>query len=545
MMATLLLPFREQENSQKIAMAMVWLLNKYFGIKLDADQVVELERKEKADFIIPSDKGPFCREIHLDFTAERPHFKVVGTPPEEGANGYTEVAFDWKKRSGKVHENGTIDWKKINSIPNVEANALLATVYDKTDGIPGIDCFGKVVKQRTGERQKVHWSKVSVKRDDEREGMPSFKLHATKSGVIIYDFDTPDDPRTLSNLSITDKLIIGGDIDYSMGDLESAASLDISGSVLGNFSLHSEGYIKVAESIEGKEVSAQKISSDIITNRCVVKAVEEVEAGNITMAEAEAEDILVKQNASQAKLHARQAITFAANAAVMGVEMETKSVLFDTNAFSGENIVRLGSNLFQRTNLLLPEMTRLKDELVKLGEDMREAVTDILSPIPKIERFEVCKSTVVRNLLTLLKGKFAQCFKEVKPIDDELVKHCHALKEHVEERVFDYSISRPIEKLCQALPVYNNIFDEFAKCRNEQNTIQLELDNLIDQIRSELHVTINSPRITGINASLKIICGGDEMVLDKNDLNNGNKVIRYKAPEDILRVSKGKLTLEK
>ena len=81
MTATLLLPFREQEDPQKIAMAVAWLLNKYFGIKLTPDQVVDFEGKEKLDIIIPSDKGPFCQEVHLDYTIEKPQVQILGTPP--------------------------------------------------------------------------------------------------------------------------------------------------------------------------------------------------------------------------------------------------------------------------------------------------------------------------------------------------------------------------------------------------------------------------------------------------------------------------------
>jgi hypothetical protein len=47
-----------------------------------------------------------------------------------------------------------------------------------------------------------------------------------------------------------------------------AASLKIYGSVRGNFSPHSEGFIRVREFIKDKKIQAQRIEADLITIQC-------------------------------------------------------------------------------------------------------------------------------------------------------------------------------------------------------------------------------------------------------------------------------------
>jgi hypothetical protein len=536
------LPTREQTIPQELATAIAWVLGKNFNLTLIPDQIMEIEHTTKAHFTFPSEHKPLYRQLLINFESTPPIMKIKGSSPEDGKNGYAKVDFDWQKRSGTITADGTIDWRKINSFPSVEANAIIATIYNKTDGKPGIDCQGKLIKQTPGRRHKVKWSESNVYSDNEDKSAPFFNLLAKKSGVIVCKFAQEDDPATLSNIKVTEQLKINGDIDYTMGDLESAASLEIVGSVRGNFSLHSEGHIHVSDSIEGKEVAAQKVTADLITNRCCVSAEEEVETGSITNAEATGTNILVRVNAAQAVLSSRQKTVFEKNAVVMGITVNAKSVEFDHNTFSGHNIIELGKELFKQANALLPEITAFETSRAQAGGQAKEAATTILNLLPQIEKYPIAKqSTLLRNLCLSLKQGFVQSFQSNRQIDEKTIGQCKQLQDEVKKKTLDYSISRKIEQLIKELPNYNRAFAELTNANKEYAGLKATLDNLENQIRNELSVSIKGAQLGGKNAVLKIICGEAELKLLENDLKNATLEIYYKAPQGVLQMQKGKL----
>ncbi|HIJ78685.1 MAG: FapA family protein [Desulfobulbaceae bacterium] len=540
--AAMRLPLKEQIEPQELATAIAWVLGKFFNLSLSPDQVMEIEHLNQSHFIFDSEHPPLSRRLDIDFEKTPPVMKISGSPAEDGKNGYAKVNFDWQKRSGTIKNDGTIDWKKINSFPSIEANSVIATIYNKTEGKPGLDCQGKLIKQKPGVRLKVKWPPTSIFRDNEDENAPFFNLLSQKSGVIVCEFAKNNDPATLSNIRVTEKLKINGDIDYNMGDLESAASLEIVGSVRGNFSLHSEGHIHVSDSIEGKEVAAQRVTAELITNRCRVSAVEEVETGSITNAEAKGTDILIKINAAQAILHSRNNTTFAQHAVIMGVTVKAKSVECNQNTFSGHNTIELGADLFKQVAALLPKITAFENSRAQAGSQAKEAATIILNLLPQIEKYPIAQqSTLVRNLCLSLKQAFVRSFHANRPIDEKTICQCRQLDGEIKEKTLDYSISRKVEQMCSQLPNYNQAFAELALATDKYTALKATLDDLENQIRNELTVLIKDAQLGGKNAVLTIICGEAEMKLLEKDLNNANLRICYQAPEGVLQLHKGKL----
>ncbi len=545
--ATLRLPAKNGPDSpQEIATAIAWVLKKFFSIQLNPDQIMEIEHSEQSSFTIPSERGLPDRLVHLDFGASPPAMEISGEPPVHGTDGYSVLAFPWQKRSGTMNPDGTIDWKKINSVPNIEAGAPVATIHDKTDGTYGIDCFGKPLRPNPGARLQVRWEKETIARDGDEPGASSFRLIAKKSGIIVYRLEKKDDPGALSQISISENLKITGDIDYSLGDLETSANLEIIGSVRGNFSLTSEGFIHVSDSIEGKEISAQRVKADLITNKCLVRAKAEVETGSITNAEAVGATVLIKKNAAQAALRSSGQILFEKGASITNISVNAVSVACQGNIFSGSSTMVLGEIFFQRVKRLLPDFERLEAERGEAGTIARGAATESLNQLAQLEKYGVVQqSTMLRNLCLSLKQNFIASIKNVRPIGAETMDQATLFKEKVEEKVFEYCISRKIEKLHEALRDYNRAIITLTSDAEEYADLKTEATSLENRIGKELAITIEEPRAGGKNAEIRILCGEAELVLSEEAFDGRTKTIRYIPPKEggLAEIHKGRLAL--
>lgn len=542
--ATLSLPAKEKLPPNILVAVVVQILWKHFNIILNPHQKKIIEQYESLHFPVSSEEGLPDRAVTLEFETDPPLLKVVGKPPKDGENGYTDIKFDWKKKPGTFNPDGSFDWKKINSIPNIKKNEAIATVHDKTDGTPGIDCFGKSIKQTPGIRHQIRWVKGLISRDDKREGIDHFNLIARTPGIISFAFLKEDDPRTLEWVSVSDELKINGNIDYTLGDLDCAASLDIEGDVKGNFKLHSDGHIHVSGTIEGQEVKAKTVQADLITNKCSVSANDEIDANNITNAHAKSEYIRVRANASNAHLRAKEKIFFDANASVTGLTIHTKYIKFDHPVISGKNQIFLGEELFRNADELPSILEKQASEIEKNSTVVKEMIGSILQRFVQIEQFtKKSKSTLVYNIMTPFKSNLVTAFKSVHKIDETTFKYCRELLLTLGEKSFEESVLRNVDKLSKRLAEYNTIQAELADALQEQAKNQKEFNSLSWQIRNDLAVAIDNASLAGSHAELKIHCAGKELVLQENDIGGAEKEIRYKVSDDVKDLTKGKLVI--
>lgn len=542
--ATLSLPAKGKLPPHIFITVIDQILEKYFNISLDSHQKKIIEQYESLHFPVPSEEGLPDRTVTLELETHPPQLKIAGKPPKDGENGYTDVKFDWKKKPGAFNPDGTFDWKKINSIPNIKENEAIATVHDKTDGSPGIDCFGKTIKQNPGIRHQIRWVKGHISRDDKRDGVEQFNLIARTPGIINFSFLKEDDPRTLEWVSVSDELTIKGNIDYSLGDLDCAASLDIEGDIKGNFNLHSDGHIHVTGTIEGQTVKAKTIQAELITNKCSVSANDEIDTSNITNAQASSEYIRVRTNASNAHLRAKEKIFFDANASLTGLTIHTKYIKLDHPVISGKNEIFLGDELFRKAESLPAILEKQDAEIEKTSTVIKEMIGSILQRYVQIEEFtKKNESTRIYNLMSSLKSNLVDAFKTVHKIDENIFNHCRELLLTLGEKNFEESVLRNVDKLSNNLGEYNTMQAEFTDAQEELAKNRKEFDSLSWQIKNDLAVVIDSANEAGSNAELKVHCAGKELVLQGNDIGGAEKEIRYKISDDAKDLTTGKLVV--
>lgn len=151
-----------------------------------------------------------------------------------------------------IKEDGSADYRQIGLLKTVEKDQLLAEKIPASKGQDGMNVLGEVIDS-TGKDKPLPRGENTYSSDDD------LSLFAAVSGRIVYK---------RNRLSVENKLIIRGDVDYSTGNIEFTGDINISGDVLTGFKVKTEGDIRIRGVVEGAEIISTKGS--IIISRGVV-----------------------------------------------------------------------------------------------------------------------------------------------------------------------------------------------------------------------------------------------------------------------------------
>ncbi len=194
-----------------------------------------LEELDRSGVVFGIDKSVILR------TLEKEEFNVptkvaTGRKPEKGVAASFIYHFDTSETlKPKEGEDGHIDYKDINFIQNTEKGALLVTKVPATTGQPGMSVMGKEIKGPNGrDLQFNHGTNTEVTED----GM---KLHATASGAIQFQ---------MGKVSVSDVIVIKGDVDQKVGNIDCRGSVRVTGDVKAGYVLKLDGDLEVNGNVE-------------------------------------------------------------------------------------------------------------------------------------------------------------------------------------------------------------------------------------------------------------------------------------------------------
>lgn len=188
------------------------------GLKVfDQDKLVDQLRKKKfnEEFLIAS-----------------------GTPPQPGADTRLKVLINLDPQiNPDIQEDGTVDFKNIHTIRSVKKGDIIAEILDPTLGYDGEDVFGNKIKVHQGQNTLPPIGiNVAINPENPRQ------LIAEKSGHILVS--------TQNMLEIRDILIVEGDLDYAVGNIDFDGTVIVKGDVKSSFTIKAMGNIEVMGSVE-------------------------------------------------------------------------------------------------------------------------------------------------------------------------------------------------------------------------------------------------------------------------------------------------------
>ncbi|MCR4832560.1 MAG: FapA family protein [Butyrivibrio sp.] len=181
----------------------------------------------------------YCKEIVL----------AEGEAVREGHDAKVEYHFTVNLHARPtLNEDGSVDYKHLNLITNVNEGDLLATLHPEDRGDPGKNVYGEFVKPHNVKTTFIKAGPNTVLAEDKMTLRAGASGHVTvKEGKISVS-----NVLTIQNVGVST-----GNIDYE-------GSVEVVGNVAAGFSINAGGNVHVKGSVEGASINA---GADVILER--------------------------------------------------------------------------------------------------------------------------------------------------------------------------------------------------------------------------------------------------------------------------------------
>jgi len=180
----------------------------------------------------------FCtkRMFFTDLTAAK------GILSEDGGAGKLEYHFKIDDKINlKELSDGTVDYKDLGLVQNVCQGDVLCTAIPPTEGKDGMNVFGEVIPFKKGLPATLNAGANTVLSEDKTQ------ILAAIDGCVELK---------ISQVLVNDVFTIKGDVDNSVGNIDSVGSVLIQGDVREGFVVKAKNDITVRGIVEGAELIA-------------------------------------------------------------------------------------------------------------------------------------------------------------------------------------------------------------------------------------------------------------------------------------------------
>ena len=181
---------------------------------------------------IPKDRGRYFRLYLI----------ARGAPPVNGRDGSVVDLFPRKvEREYKVNERGQVDYTALNLVQNAEEGEVICRIIPPTEGTEGRSVLGDVLPAKNGRAASVPKGRNTALNED------GTALVASKTGHVEF---------TGRSFEIKPLLEIGGNVDFSTGNINFLGDIHIHGDVCSGFTVRAMGSITVDGVVEASSVEA-------------------------------------------------------------------------------------------------------------------------------------------------------------------------------------------------------------------------------------------------------------------------------------------------
>ncbi len=143
--------------------------------------------------------------------------------------------------SASLREDGSVDYRDLNWIRHIREGEVICDIILPTEAIPGKDVTGKTAKGKDGVAARIPMGKNTTMNED------GTALVAAVDGHISFK-----DGR----FTVIDMLVIPGDVDNSVGNIDMLGDVVIKGDVLDRFIIKATGNVVIQGILEGATIIA-------------------------------------------------------------------------------------------------------------------------------------------------------------------------------------------------------------------------------------------------------------------------------------------------
>ncbi len=165
-----------------------------------------------------------------------------GAPPVNGEDAWIEYFFNTDHNlRPKKNEDGSVDYRELNTISRVEEGQLLAKLHPAVPGKDGIDVCGGPVHGRQEKSMKLDFSNNITLSEDKTEIYSNVTGHASLVNGKVFVENVYDVPA---------------DVDNTTGNIVYDGNVTVKGNVKSGFSVRAKGDIVVEGVVEAAFLSA-------------------------------------------------------------------------------------------------------------------------------------------------------------------------------------------------------------------------------------------------------------------------------------------------
>jgi uncharacterized protein len=348
----------------------------------------------------------FCAAIEMGLEPEAT-ILAIGVEPVRGADGWFELTVKTSGEEAEFEEDeeGNVDLRNLHAYSEIETGQKLGIVHPPKEGIPGINVLGLPVPAERGKDfELIAGEGVTLKFDDR-------VAFAEKSGRALLDKQT---------LSVVDQLVIPGDVDLSVGNINFNGFVEVKGEVPDGFDIKATKGVSIAgvvgachiesagsvdiSSVAGKEIGRIICHGDLHAN--YLNQVTVLCYGNVYVTR----EIRNSQIKSTAKIVVKQGSIIGGKCTAMeGIEAKT-----------------LGTSSGQKTQLVagiyFPDADRfeyLHDQLSKINQQIH-SINEALRPLKLFLQKKKGDAETAKLRLLVLTEKLLKLQEERDRLDAEI-----------------------------------------------------------------------------------------------------------------------------
>lgn len=230
------------------------------------DEEAALQELKKAGVIFGIDHTIIKEKIDAHLFGET--FTVAEAKmPQDGEDGTVNYFFNTEgSKKLSIMEDGSVDFKNLELIQNVEAGQLLAELIPPSEGTPGTNVMGEVIEQKPGKRPTFIAGKNAVISEDQLKISAEIDGQALlRDGKIqvspVYDVPANVD-NTTGNIRFKGKVIVKGNVKSGF-TIEADGDIEVHGVVEGAI-LRSNGSIFLNRGVQGNNQAELYCKGDLI-----------------------------------------------------------------------------------------------------------------------------------------------------------------------------------------------------------------------------------------------------------------------------------------
>ncbi len=208
------------------------------------DVTVEMMRRVLKDERV---KYGIDEDLLLEIAANKLYDKVFtvarGVPAINGEDGYVKNMYEQvKKLVPRTLEDGSVDYRDLGLVVNVQQNDIICEITYETQGEKGMNVFGQEILPVAGKPPVVPQGANTVLSADKT------RLYAAESGNLIFKG---------GNFSVETTFTIHEDVCVATGNINFLGDVVINGSVQEGFTVTAGKSITVKGMVTGAVLSAQ------------------------------------------------------------------------------------------------------------------------------------------------------------------------------------------------------------------------------------------------------------------------------------------------